>query len=142
MSATSRSASLLPHLEPVDLDGELGDLGAALGGVLAIVVSWPRNASGSSASTTWAASESDSPWYCATTFATTWSRMSSTRSLLAVEVELEAGEPRLRALQPEPGVVVALRGLLGLVVEVVHPRLDVPDRGLRLAGCGARGRRT
>ena len=56
--------------------------------------------------------------------------------LLAVEVGLQRGEPGLRLLHLQPGVVVALRGLLGLVVERVDAGLDAVDVRVGVGGGG------
>ena len=100
------------------------------------VVSWFRNASGSSESSTWVVEESAWPWYCDDDRVGDLLAHVVDLGLLAAEVGLQGREPRLRLLQLEPGVVVALRGLLGLVVELVDPGLDVVDVRVGVGGGG------
>ncbi len=98
------------------------------------VVSWLMKVSGSSDSISWLVEESAWPWYCATTEeATSW-RIEATLVALPAQVGVQRLELRRRLLQLEPGVVVPLGGLLGLVVEVVDAALHGVDVGRCVGG--------
>ena len=78
------------------------------------------------------------PWYCDTTAAATSDAHRLDLRLLAGQVGAKCREPGLGLLEVEAGVVVPLRGLLGLLEEGVDSSLDVVDFGV--GERGARGK--
>ncbi len=98
-------------------------------------MSWSRKASGSSARSTWRGRGQGLALVLGDHGRGDLGADRVDLVLLAGEVGLQGGEAALGLFELEPGVVVALGGLLGLVVQRVDAGLDVVD--VRLGEGGA-----